>query len=195
MHPERQRSSFCQSEDERGTVERKHTHSFHFISLSFSFSSSRSISVSLSCSLSLLIHMHTHAERYSLSHRSKERALENRRSWLAAERQRRLSVWTKPAKKKKKVCSPGEKSSREMPGSGSTCRDLKVGAHGKSAVEGRRKRGCHAANVGYQWSSVYQQRLLQWSVCGPACSECIISRRKARTKKGFWHMKQVSWHL
>lgn len=56
---------------------------------------------------------------------------------------------------------------------------------GRSAVEGRRKRGCHAANVWYQCSSAYKQRLLKWSVHGPACSECIILRRERRTQKGF----------
>lgn len=130
---ETKRSSFCVSEEEKGTVEIKRTHSFHFISLSFSFSFSLPLSLSCSVSLSrsLLIHMHTHAQRYPLSQRSEERALENRRSWLAGEKQEPCCV----NKASKKVCSPGEKSSCEMPGN----RDLKVGVHGTQAAESRRK--------------------------------------------------------
>lgn len=94
------------------------------------------------------------------------------------ERSRSL-VWTKPAKK---VCSPGEKSSREMPGS----RDLKVGVHGTQAAESRRKWGCHAANLWYQCSSAYKQRLLKGSLCELACLHPI---RSGKHQKGFgkWH--------
>lgn len=49
--------------------------------------------------------------------------LENRRSWLAGERQEACCL----NKASKKVHRPGEKSSREMPGSSCTCEDLKVG--------------------------------------------------------------------
>lgn len=172
----RQRLCFCESEDEKGTVERKHRPSFHFISLSFSFSSSRLRSVSLSP----YTHAYTCREILPLTHRSTEWSLENRRSWLAAERQEAClnNAGTK-------VCGPVEKSRREMPGSSHACIDLKVGARGKSAVEGRRKKGCHAARVWYSWSSAYKQRLLKLSLHGTAGFECIISRKEKETQKGF----------
>lgn len=172
---ETKRSSFSVSEEQKGTVEIKRTHSFHFISLSFSFSFPLSLSLALSPSLDLSLYTCIHMHRDTLSHRGvkSERWRTEGAGWQ--ERSRSLVVWTKPAKK---VCSPGEKSSREMPGS----RDLKVGVHGTQAAGSRRKWGCHAANLWYQCSSAYKQRLLKGSLCELACCDCILSGAESTTK-------------